>query len=113
MHIHLPVPLPHVTSLALERELGLAVRSHSTPCLLINSLAIVTDRVGLPGLVESLKVESVEAPVNQSAEALLVEIFGVVETALCFGVVGSVCCIASLAPIVQTREGKRERKCKE
>ena len=79
------------TNLALERELGLAVRSHSTPGRLISRRAIVTNGGRLPGLVESLKVESVEAPVKQSAEALLVEVLGVVEAALCGAVVGSDC----------------------
>lgn len=77
---------PH---LALERELGLAVSGHSTPSSLISSLAVVTDGSRLPWLIESLKVEAVEAVVEQGAEAVLVEVLCVLETTLGSFIVGA------------------------
>lgn len=70
--------------LALEAELGLTIGSHGTPSLLRCRLPVVTNGIGLPGLIESLEVESVVAPVEERAEAVLVEGGGVVLSA--FGV---------------------------
>jgi hypothetical protein len=75
--------------LALQAELGLAVRGHGAPCSLVSSLAVVTNGRWLPWLIESLEEESVEAPVDQGAETVLIKVFGVGETALGSIVVGS------------------------
>jgi len=74
---------------ALKIKLRLAVRSHSTPSRLISNLSVVTNGSRLPRLVESLKVEAVEAPVKQRAETGLVEVLCVVESALGLIVVGA------------------------
>jgi len=71
-----------MSHLALERELGLAVRGHGTPSSLISSLAVFTHGNRLPWLIESLKVEAVEAVVDQGAEAILVEVLCVLEATL-------------------------------
>jgi hypothetical protein len=78
-----------VPCLALQAELGLAVRAHGTPGSLISSLAVVTNGSRLPRLIESLKVETVEAPVKQGAESVLVEVLSVLETSLGSLVVGT------------------------
>jgi hypothetical protein len=92
---HLPIHYPTACllthSLALERELGLTVRSHSTPGSLIRNIAVVTDGSRLPRLVESLEVESVEAPVEQGAEAVLVKVLSIVQTTFGVLVVGADC----------------------
>ena len=79
----------NISHLALERELGLAVRGHGTPGSLISSLAVVTNGSRLPWLIESLKVEAVEAVVEQRAEAVLVEVLCVLEATLSILVVGA------------------------
>lgn len=53
-------------------ELGLAVCREHTPVLLIHGLAVVTNAVGLPRLVESLEIEDVDAPSKQTANTILV-----------------------------------------
>lgn len=78
--------------LAFQTELGLAVSSHSTPCSLIRSLAIVTDGSWLPWLVERLEVESVVIPVEQSAEGVLVEVLSIREATLSSTIVGADSC---------------------
>jgi hypothetical protein len=70
------------TRLALQTELGLALRIHGAPCGLIGSLAVVTNGRWLPRLIESLKVETVETPVKKGAETVLVEVLGVGQTTL-------------------------------
>lgn len=62
---------------ASDVELGLAISSEHTPVLLVSSLAVVTDRGWLPGLVEGLEVEDVETPGKSSADALVVELLSV------------------------------------
>lgn len=79
--IYAPASLVYAT-LALEVELGLAVRSERAPGGLISSLAVVADGGRLPWLVEGLEVEGVEAPVEQGAEAVLEEVGGVVLSTL-------------------------------
>jgi hypothetical protein len=76
--------------LALEGELGLAVARHGAPGRLIRDIAVVADGRRLPGLVKGLEEEGVEAPVDQRAEARVVELLGVVEAALGRAVVGAV-----------------------
>jgi len=78
-----------MSHLALERELGLAVRGHGTPSSLISSLAVFTNGSRLPWLIESLKVEAVEAVVDQRAEAILVEVLCVLDATLSILVVGA------------------------
>ena len=65
-------PIP---SSALERELLGAVGVHGAPVGLIRGLAVVAGGVRLPGLVEGLEVEGVDAPVEGTAavEYLLVD----------------------------------------
>jgi hypothetical protein len=79
----------YINILALKGELGLAVHSHSTPSRLIGDLAVVTNGSRLPGLVKSLEEESVETPVEQGAETVLVEMLGVFEATLGFVIVGA------------------------
>jgi hypothetical protein len=52
---------------ALERELLGAVGVHGAPVGLVRSLAIVAGGVRLPGLVEGLEEEGVDAPVEGTA----------------------------------------------
>jgi hypothetical protein len=52
---------------ALERELLRAVGVHGAPVGLVGSLAVVAGGVGLPGLVEGLEEEGVDAPVESTA----------------------------------------------
>jgi hypothetical protein len=85
-HIHFRTTKPR---LALQAELGLAVRAHGTPSSLIGSLAVVTNGSRLPWLIEGLKVETIEAPVKQGAESVLVEVLSVLETSLSRLVVGA------------------------
>ena len=81
---------PHLSlNTALKIKLSLAIRSHSTPSRLISDLSVITNGSRLPRLVESLKVEAVEAPVEQRAEASLVKVLCVVQTALGLIVVGA------------------------
>lgn len=75
--------------LAPKVELGLAVGGERTPSSLISSLAVVTDGGRLPGLIEGLEVESVEAPVDKGAESALEERLGILKTALGLIVVGT------------------------
>lgn len=74
---------------ALKIELSLAVGSHSTPSRLISNLSIVTNGSRLPGLIERLKVEAVEAPIEQGTEAGLVEVLSVVQSAFGLIVIGA------------------------
>lgn len=69
-------PLPLILR-ASDVKLGLAISSEHTPVLLVSSLAVVTDRGWLPGLVEGLEVEDVETPGKSSADALVVELLSV------------------------------------
>lgn len=73
-------------------ELDLAVSSAETPVLLVHGLAVVTDGVGLPGLVVSLEVEQVDAPGEHAADAGLPEGLGVVGAGLGGIVVGATVC---------------------
>lgn len=82
---------PCATALAVKRELLLAVGGPGTPGGLVGLLAVVTDGSGLPGLVEGLEVEGVEAPVEEGAETVLEEVLGVVKAALGLVVVGTLC----------------------
>jgi len=75
----------------VKGELLLAVGGPSTPSGLVSSLAVVADGGRLPRLVKGLKVESIETPVEQGAETVLVEVLGVVEATLGFIVVGTHC----------------------
>ena len=54
---------------ALEREVLLegAVGVHGAPVGLVGGLAVVALAGGLPGLVEGLEVEGVDAPVESAA----------------------------------------------
>lgn len=68
--------------LASEVELGLAVGSHGTPLGLVTSGTRVTDSVGLPGLVEGLEVEGVDAPLERTADSLVVVSLGKISASL-------------------------------
>lgn len=83
------VPIYCLTDLALELKLGLAISSHGTPGSLISCLAVVTNRLWLPWLIESLEIESVEAPVEERAEAILPEGLGILSSAVGLTVVGA------------------------
>jgi len=68
--IHILKAQPQIdTYSALERKVRFqrAVSIHSTPVRLIASLAIVANGSRLPRLVESLKVEDVDAPIEEAA----------------------------------------------
>jgi len=61
-----------VLRLALEAELGAACRGHGSPMLLVSRLAVVTNAVGLPWLIESLEVEEVDVPGKHTADSRFV-----------------------------------------
>lgn len=61
-------------------ELGLAVGGEQTPVLLVHGLAVVTNAVGLPGLVVGLEVEQVNAPGEHATDTGLPEGLGVFGT---------------------------------
>lgn len=63
-------------------ELGLAVCREHTPVLLIHGLAVVTNAVGLPRLIESFKIEDVNAPSKQTANTILVVLLCICSTSL-------------------------------
>lgn len=67
---------------ARQVELGLAVGSEKTPVGLILLLAVVTNALGLPGFVESLKVENVDAPGQHSADSVLPVPFSILSASL-------------------------------
>ena len=80
--IHAFIPSKKKTSsryshLAGKTELGLSVRSHSTPSSLDLSISISTDRVWLPWFVKGLKVKYVSTPIESGADTLLPEGFGI------------------------------------
>jgi hypothetical protein len=70
-------------------ELDLAVGSEQTPVLLVHGLAVVTNTGGLPGLIEGLEVEQVDAPGEHAADTSFPELLGVVGTGLGSLVVGT------------------------
>lgn len=61
-------------------ELDLAVGGEQTPVLLVHGLAVVTNTSRLPGLIEGLEVEQVDAPGEHAADTGLPELLGVVGT---------------------------------
>lgn len=61
-------------------ELELAVGSEQTPVLLVHGLAVVTNAVGLPGLIVALEVEQVNTPGEHAADTGLPERPGIVGT---------------------------------
>lgn len=67
---HVSKHLSPLLGSALERELWLSVGSHGTPSGLDLWLAVVTNALWLPWLIEGLEVESVVAPVDRGAEAV-------------------------------------------
>ena len=58
---------------ASDVKLSLAIGGAQTPVLLIHGLAIVTDAVGLPGLIKGLKVEEIDTPGEHAADTRLPE----------------------------------------
>lgn len=70
-------------------ELDLAVGSEQTPVLLVHGLAVVTNAGGLPGLIEGLEVEQVDAPGKHAADTGLPELLSVIGTGLGSLVVGT------------------------
>lgn len=56
---------------------------------LVSGIAVVTDALGLPWLVEGLEVEDVYTPDEQGADTPLVEFLGVLGASLCRAVVGA------------------------
>lgn len=78
--------------LAGNVKLGRAVGIVHAPVGLVSVLAVVAGAVGLPWLVKGLKVEDVDAPGEQRADALVVEALGVLVAGLGVAVVGSASC---------------------
>ena len=63
-----------VEIVALERKVRLQapIGIHRTPMFLVLRRAVVSHGIGLPALVEGLKVEDVDAPCEHAADALSV-----------------------------------------
>lgn len=76
--------------LALEIELCLPVNIHSAPNTLNLRLSIVTGTVGLPRLIERLKVKRIDTPVQQPTVTLRVESGGISCPGLCSVAVGGI-----------------------
>jgi hypothetical protein len=56
---------------------------------LVSSVAVLANALGLPWLVKGLKEEDINSPLQQSADTLIVEPFGIRITDLRFAVVGA------------------------
>lgn len=63
-------------------ELVLAGSSAETPVLLVHGLAVVTNAVGLPGLIIGLEVEQVNTPGEHTTDTSLPEGLGISGTSL-------------------------------
>lgn len=61
------------SQLARGVELGLALSREHTPVGLVSRGTVVTNALGLPGLVVGLEVEDVHSPGEHAADALLEE----------------------------------------
>ena len=88
---------------AARVELGLASGREQTPVLLIHGLAVVTNTVRLPGLVEGFKVEDVNSPRKQAANAVLVVLLCILSARLRSRVVGTAVCSQQSASMSQKR----------
>jgi hypothetical protein len=74
--IRKPTPIQAPTAnpprnLARKIPLGLQIRGKRTPMPLIGGRAILTDTIRLIGLIKSLEVEEVDAPIEHAADAAL------------------------------------------
>lgn len=74
-------------------ELGLTVRSESTPVRFVLHLTVVALGLGLPGLVEGLKVEDIDTPCEHAANGRLVVISSIHSAGDGRSVVGSTSCL--------------------
>lgn len=73
-------------------ELGLTVRSESTPVRFVLHLTVVALGLGLPGLIEGLKVEDINTPCENATNSRLVVISRILSAGDGRSVVASTSC---------------------